>query len=256
MSERSLPPPAILAGAVALLRASFRNDGAEGESVHLICDAYETWSTWPEDDGPLPEDAAIKAAHPTRAGTPEAHDRYGVAMRLVGARRSKAGLVELVNWLLADADEGRDALELKCREHDQELKTLEHSTLRPKLEALEAEITQLRSQLPAPEIDTLAPGIDPDDLKRARTHSLVALVFGYNELAKLAKPLGEKVYYRLARQNALEKLRASGGGDVNVTEDPIALSLTLNDGPLSVNFYEKDIEAMRAAVAAFDARVK
>lgn len=28
-------------GAIALLRESFRNDGAEGESVHLVCDELE-----------------------------------------------------------------------------------------------------------------------------------------------------------------------------------------------------------------------
>ncbi len=51
-------------------------------------------------DTPLPEDAAIAAAHPTRTGR---HDLYAEAMRLVGARRSKGGLVALVNWLLCEA---------------------------------------------------------------------------------------------------------------------------------------------------------
>ena len=52
-------------------------------------------------DKPLPEDAAIAAAHPMRSGR---HDLYGEAMRLVGARHSKAGLVELVTWLLLKAE--------------------------------------------------------------------------------------------------------------------------------------------------------
>lgn len=51
------------------------------------------------EDSPLPEDAAIKAAHPTKTGR---HELYDEAMRLVGARHSKAGLVELVNWLLLE----------------------------------------------------------------------------------------------------------------------------------------------------------
>jgi hypothetical protein len=50
------------------------------------------------DDGPLPEDAEIKAAFPTRTGQ---HEIYGEAMRMVSAKRTKASLVELVNWLLA-----------------------------------------------------------------------------------------------------------------------------------------------------------
>lgn len=56
-------------------------------------------------DAPLPEDAAIQAAHPLRTGR---HDLYAEAMRLVGARHSKAGLVELVNWLLAEREGSHD----------------------------------------------------------------------------------------------------------------------------------------------------
>lgn len=54
---------------------------------------------WAEEDRPLPEDAAIEAAFPTRSG---AHKTYAEAMRMVGAKRSKAALVALVNWLLTD----------------------------------------------------------------------------------------------------------------------------------------------------------
>lgn len=52
---------------------------------------------WDEDDLPLPEDNEIRAAHPTRTGR---HDLYAEAMRLVGAKRSKGALVDLVVWLL------------------------------------------------------------------------------------------------------------------------------------------------------------
>ena len=50
------------------------------------------------DDRPLPEDAAIAAAHPLRSGD---HARYMEALRLVGAKRSKCALVDLVSWLLS-----------------------------------------------------------------------------------------------------------------------------------------------------------
>ena len=99
------------------------------------------------------------------------------------------------------------------------------------------------------EADALAPGSDPDDQKRADIHHHLALVFGYNELARRAEKLGEKLYFRLARGIALDKLRAIGG-TLQVDEDPIVL--TLEAGPPKINLYEKDIEAMRAAVAAFD----
>lgn len=52
-------------------------------------------------DRPLPEDAAIEAAFPTRSGR---HDLYAIAMRLVGAKYSKGALVALVNMLLHRAE--------------------------------------------------------------------------------------------------------------------------------------------------------
>jgi hypothetical protein len=57
-------------------------------------------------DAPIPEDAAIKAAFPTRSGR---HDLYSEAMRMVGAKHSKAALVELVNWLLHELEKARGA---------------------------------------------------------------------------------------------------------------------------------------------------
>jgi hypothetical protein len=56
-----------------------------------------TNSNWTDDDKPIPEDDAIKQAHPVRSGR---HDLYAEAQRLVSAKRSKYALVELVNWLL------------------------------------------------------------------------------------------------------------------------------------------------------------
>ncbi len=59
---------------------------------------YPRIDAWKDqDDKPLPEDEEIRAAFPTYSGR---HDTYAQAMRLVGARHSKGGLVALVNWLL------------------------------------------------------------------------------------------------------------------------------------------------------------
>lgn len=52
-------------------------------------------------DKPLPEEAEIRAAHPCQSGR---HDLYAEALRLVGAKRSKFGLVCLVAWLLLRAE--------------------------------------------------------------------------------------------------------------------------------------------------------
>lgn len=75
--------------------------GATEENVALIISALtaerylldnEEW-----DDKELAEDSEIENVHPTKTGD---HKTYEEAMRLVGARRSKHGLCELVNWLL------------------------------------------------------------------------------------------------------------------------------------------------------------
>lgn len=78
-----------------------RADKAEKEAARERAAPMPAWTLPFPGDTPLPEDAAIKAAHPTRTGR---HDLYAEAMRLVGARRSKGGLVELVCWLLGRAE--------------------------------------------------------------------------------------------------------------------------------------------------------
>lgn len=54
-------------------------------------------TSWTDEDKPLPEDEAIHAEHPLRTRD---YDTYSEALRLVGAKRSKHALVDLVNWLL------------------------------------------------------------------------------------------------------------------------------------------------------------
>ena len=67
------------------------------------------WSEEWEDDATLPvEDLKSYAAFPTRSGR---HDLYAEAMRLVGAKRTKAGLVRLVNWLLHEIQLTNKAVE-------------------------------------------------------------------------------------------------------------------------------------------------
>lgn len=56
-------------------------------------------TAWSEDDRPIPEDNAILDAHPATCEKPD-HELYVEAMRMVGAKRSKYALVDLVNWLL------------------------------------------------------------------------------------------------------------------------------------------------------------
>ena len=65
-------------------------------------------------DTTLPEDDAIAAAHPLKTGK---HNLYEEARRFVSARHSKAGLIELVNWLLFRIDglSGGQAVEERYR---------------------------------------------------------------------------------------------------------------------------------------------
>lgn len=63
---------------------------------------------WSDSDQPIPEDDAIKAAHPLKTGR---HDLYQEAMRMVGAKRSKGALVDLVVWLLVRVEQAESDLE-------------------------------------------------------------------------------------------------------------------------------------------------
>lgn len=60
---------------------------------------------WTDEDRPLPEDLMIQSCHPAITTKPR-HDLYAEALRMVGAKRSKGALVELVHWLLYRIAEG------------------------------------------------------------------------------------------------------------------------------------------------------
>ncbi len=64
---------------------------------------------WTDNDRELPEDEAIHDTHPVRDGSGKI---YLEAMRMVGAKRSKGGLVDLVNWLLHRISEEEDTTEI------------------------------------------------------------------------------------------------------------------------------------------------
>lgn len=80
--------------------------------------------TW-DDDKPIPEDADILAAHPINTGR---HDLYAEAMRMVGAKRSKGALVDLVNWLLATVQE----LQRQVQEYRSALEAIAAAALKEK----------------------------------------------------------------------------------------------------------------------------
>lgn len=96
--------------------------------------------------------------------------------------------------------------------------------------------------------DELPPNLD---LKRAAAWMELALVYGYNEIAKSMTTLGEKVYCRLARDDA-ERRATELGCKIN-RGDPCKVVLEMTTSPPWIIFHERDIEMMRAAVAKWDA---
>lgn len=86
-------------GGLLLLRAEFRDDViaamlATTAQVPAPAPAEQEW----HDDKRDQWSAEIDAAHPMRTGK---HEHWATAMTMVGNRRDKGALVELVNWLLA-----------------------------------------------------------------------------------------------------------------------------------------------------------
>ena len=88
-----------------------------------------------------------------------------------------------------------------------------------------------------------------DHMGTAVRWDALAAIIGFNELATNAKTLGEKVYFRMAR-DAAEKRYASLGGELNKSSVGPTI-LTIGPGPF-IEFAERDIELMRDAVAKFD----
>jgi len=55
---------------------------------------------WTSEDEPIKEDKEIEAVHPVNVEDEKVHKVYEEALRMVGAKRSKYALVDLVHWLL------------------------------------------------------------------------------------------------------------------------------------------------------------
>jgi hypothetical protein len=114
---------------------------------------------------------------------------------------------------------------------------------------------------PVPSIEQSPPPADmtptagpPAKDKNHELWGLLALLHGYNELAKLTDVLGQKVYCRVMRDAAEKEIEENF--DVKIARDESGggpTILTLGQNPPFIIFREQDIEAMRAAVAAYDA---
>jgi hypothetical protein len=90
--------------------------------------------------------------------------------------------------------------------------------------------------------------------KNAERFEMLARLHGYNELARLTTNLGEKVYFRLFCKQIEAELATKYDVTITHTETTGATVLTLGYKPPFIVFTERDIEAMRVAVAEHDAR--
>ena len=127
----------------------------KAEDMRQLEVRLEELTTWrSESDEALPEDPLIDAAHPMESGV---HENYPIALRFVGARRSKYGLVNLVNWLLSRVDAAASAkvdAVTKDRDkwkaaHDNQVKLKRILTDRPDLKDRAASMQKLLAELKA-----------------------------------------------------------------------------------------------------------
>lgn len=99
------------------------------------------------------------------------------------------------------------------------------------------------------------PEVSAEDKAAHERWTAVALCYGFNELAKQAKNLGEKVYFRMRRDSA-EKLFIELGGQKFITSEPAIATLDVGLPMPCIEFRAQDIELMKKTIAEFEARQK
>lgn len=96
----------------------------------------------------------------------------------------------------------------------------------------------------------MSQGIDETSEKNAARWDALARLVGYNELARDAKTVGEKLYLRLARDVAEESYVALGG---QVKRSETGEEIVVPTRPPFIILGPDDIELMRKAVVEYDA---
>lgn len=90
--------------------------------------------------------------------------------------------------------------------------------------------------------------------KRLEMHHTLALIHGFNEMATKATTLGEKAYYRLAR-DTYEKRFNELGGKINRVDERTPILIIPGHVP-EIRFDARDIDLMRECVARYDAEAE
>jgi hypothetical protein len=113
-------------------------------------------------------------------------------------------------------------------------------------------VFNLRNAKRCPECKRAPP--DPVEQRRNDQFGRLALILGYNELAKNVERLGEKVYCRLLVGRLHEEYIANGG--VLEIKEGEQVLVTLRENPPYINLYPRDIDLMRKAIAEHEAKTK
>lgn len=88
-----------------------------------------------------------------------------------------------------------------------------------------------------------------DMMKNAELWDALARLVGYNELARNAKTVGEKMYLQLARDEA-QKVYEGLGGKIDLKASPP--EIVVQTSPPFIALDAEDIALMREAIDAFD----
>lgn len=84
--------------------------------------------------------------------------------------------------------------------------------------------------------------------------SVVALVIGWNELAKQQQTIGQKAVCRCMRKLAQDLALEANIMDVPMFGNPIVFTIPIGAALPELEFRESDIELMRRAVAEHDSK--
>ncbi len=91
-----------------------------------------------------------------------------------------------------------------------------------------------------------------ETLDHAKYWTTLGMVLGYNELAKMAPDLEDKVYFRFARDVALMDHVACGGKpDMFPTEEAV-IEIEVDREMPHIVFRERDVQLMRDYIAKYD----
>jgi hypothetical protein len=96
--------------------------------------------------------------------------------------------------------------------------------------------------------------LSEEDTKMTEWWTALALMLGYNELAKKGETLGHKVYFRLLRDECEKRFVELGGNADVFAKEPVVVEIVSPHPMPHILFRAQDFELMRDAVHAYDVK--